>query len=88
MTLLVLGDGSIRSVYGEAIELAALGDVRLRRAGHLEPDSGGQWWADLTAVNGPVLGPFERRSDALTAESRWLDEHWLESGGASENTGG
>jgi hypothetical protein len=28
-------------------------------------------------VGGPVLGPFDRRSDALEAERDWLERHWL-----------
>ena len=28
-------------------------------------------------VGGPVLGPFDRRSEALEAERAWLEAHWL-----------
>lgn len=35
----------------------------------------GRWWADLTPVAGPVLGPFDSRAQALQAESDWLQEH-------------
>ena len=27
--------------------------------------------------SGPVLGPFDRRSEALAAEVAWLEQHWL-----------
>ena len=30
------------------------------------------WWADLTPVGGPVLGPFHERDVALAAELTWL----------------
>lgn len=30
------------------------------------------WWADLSPVNGPLLGPFLSRSSALEAEVEWL----------------
>jgi len=30
------------------------------------------WWADLTHVGGPVLGPFESRDMALDQEVKWL----------------
>lgn len=33
----------------------------------------GTWWADLTPVEGPVLGPFTKRSEALAAEAEWLE---------------
>ena len=41
-----------------------------RRASHVEPDADGRWWADLSPVAGPRLGPFEVRSAALDAEPR------------------
>jgi hypothetical protein len=49
--------------------------MSIRRASHVEPDDDGQWWADLSPVNGPHLGPFAKRSEALTAESSWLEQH-------------
>lgn len=33
------------------------------------------WWADLLPSNGPVLGPFESRQEALDAEVAWLRVH-------------
>ncbi len=60
-------------VYSEAIDLAALGTLSLRRGSHVEPDAEGQWWADLAPVRGPKLGPFAKRSEALRAEMEWLD---------------
>ena len=80
MNIVVAPDGTARCVYGEAVDLHALGDVEVRRASHVEPDGRGRWRADLSPVRGPVLGPFARRSDALAAEARWLDEHWLTPG--------
>jgi hypothetical protein len=46
----------------------------------VEPDDHGRWLADLTPVQGPCLGPFQRRSDALQAEAEWLAANWLVSG--------
>ena len=80
MDLIVDTGGVVRGVYAEAIDLARLGDMSIARASHVEPDAGGQWWADLAPVGGPRLGPFGRRSAALVAESHWLDEHWLAAG--------
>lgn len=31
--------------------------------------------ADLSPVGGPLLGPYQRRSEALAAEVQWLAEH-------------
>ena len=80
MNLLILPDGTARCVYGEAIDVAALGEPTVTRASHVEPDAQGQWRADLSPVGGPTLGPFARRSDALVAETEWLDRHWLGAG--------
>jgi hypothetical protein len=80
MELRILPGGIIRCIYGESLDLAALGSVQMLRASHVEPDAHGQWLADLGPVGGPRLGPFPRRSDALAAEVAWLTEHWLARG--------
>ena len=77
MKLLVLPDGTVRAIYDEAIDLGVLGRPTIARASHVEPDPEGRWRADLTPVGGPVLGPFDRRSEALMAEREWLEGHWL-----------
>jgi hypothetical protein len=77
MRLVVEPGGRVRCLYGEAVDLAALGVLAIRRASHVEPDSDGAWWADLAPLGGPRLGPFARRSLALDAEVAWLEEHWL-----------
>src|SRR5262249_4363500 len=65
MQLIVDPQGQVHCLYGETIDLAALGSVAIRRASHVEPDVDGRWWADLAPVGGPKLGPFDRRSGAL-----------------------
>jgi hypothetical protein len=77
MQLVIRSDGQIRCLYGEAIDLALLGQVSICRASHVEPDVDGNWLADLRLVEGPCLGPFAQRSRALAAEESWLVEHWL-----------
>jgi hypothetical protein len=77
MKLLVMPDGTVRAIYNESIELAVLGKPTITRASHVEPDDQGRWLADLKPVGGPVLGPFDRRSEALEAEHDWLERHWL-----------
>ena len=77
MELVVQPDGAVRCIYDEAINLSALGRVWIRRGSHVEPDQDGRWFADLDVVQGPRLGPFERRSDALAAERRWISNNWL-----------
>ncbi len=77
MKLLVQPDGTVLSIYQEAIDLSAIGHPTIARASHVEPTQEGLWQADLTPVGGPVLGPFGRRSEALQAELDWLENHWL-----------
>jgi hypothetical protein len=77
MQLIIEAGGGVRGIYGEEIDLAALGPARISRASHVEPDESGRWVADLSPVGGPVLGPFEKRSEALGAEVDWLVENWL-----------
>ena len=77
MELVVSPHGIVRCVYSEDLDLRALGMPQIRRASLVEPDNAGLWWADLSPVNGPTLGPFEHRGDALAAEVGWLSKHWL-----------
>ena len=77
MTLVVGPRGTVRCIYAEHLDLGAIGPLRISRASHVEPDEAGRWWADITPAGGPILGPFARRSDALAAERRWLDENLI-----------
>ncbi len=77
MDLIIDSGGTIRCLYGEAIDLRLLGTAVVRRASHVEPDERGAWWADLAPVDGPKLGPYPTRSRALAAENDWLLEHRL-----------
>lgn len=75
MILLIDPRGHVTCLYGEAIDLSALGELSLRRASHVEPDREGNWHADLSPVGGPRLGPCRLRSIALAAEAAWLEHH-------------
>jgi hypothetical protein len=77
MQLVVEPGGVVKAVYGEEIDLAALGSPMIRRASRVEPDQQGRWLADLSPVDGPTLGPFPSRSEALAAEHTWLETNWL-----------
>ena len=77
MKLVIEPTGRVRALYSEEIALDALGRAKIVRAGTVEPDPDGRWHADLRLLLGPVLGPFDRRSEALAAEVAWLEEHWL-----------
>ena len=77
MELLIERDGGVRCVYAEDIDLSQLGRLSIQRGSHVEPTADGQWTADLSPVDGPRLGPFSSRTDALAAEVSWLQENWL-----------
>jgi hypothetical protein len=79
--------GTCRCLYGEQIVLAAIGLVSIARASQVEPDEAGQWWAEMSPVAGPKLGPFALRSEALLAEVAWLEEHRLSPGQPPATTG-
>ena len=76
MQLVIGSQGEIRCLYGEAIDLHALGAMTIARGSHVEPTADGQWLVDLSPVDGPTLGPFLLRSQALQAEQAWLND-WL-----------
>jgi hypothetical protein len=77
MDLVVSNSGQVRCIYSDSIPLSHLGKLSITRASHVESNSVGQWMADLSPVDGPLLGPFEFRTDALAAEVDWLRKHWL-----------
>jgi hypothetical protein len=88
MQLLIDPSGNIRCLYGEMLDLTVLGHLAVRRASFVEPDICGNWFADLSPVSGPCLGPFVRRSEALEAERRWLEDNWLTSTPATASRAG
>ena len=75
MQLIVQTDGSVTCLYDETLALAALGQLSIQRASHVEPDATGQWYADI--IDGPTLGPYSLRSEALAAEREWLETNAL-----------
>ena len=83
VTLVITPAGALRFVYTDELRpLLEEGSARIDRASHVEPFPGAPygtcWAADLAPVGGPILGPYERRQDALAAERSWLYEHLAE----------
>ena len=71
--------GNADTIYTEAIDLASIGEQHIKRASHVEPNENGMWTADMSPSNGPILGPFDTRSEALDAEVNWLTENMFTS---------
>lgn len=51
------------------------GNKTIKRASHVEPDTKGEWWVQV--IQGPTLGPFTKRSEAIKAEIAWLETNRL-----------
>ena len=81
---IVIEGGTVRAVYSDALApvLEAIGSGDVTRVSNVEPYDGsggepfaarypGVWWT-AAMVDGPVLGPFKTRAEALTAELAWL----------------
>ena len=62
------------ATFDECPSHLASGKLQITQASHVAPDRDGFWWADMGQVEGPVLGPFSRRTEALQAERGWLLE--------------
>jgi hypothetical protein len=70
--------GTIKFIYEDDLRsLLQAGHTQVKRVSHVEPTSEGRWTADLSPINGPVLGPFELRNEALNAEIKYLTDHVL-----------
>lgn len=69
--------GVTKSVFDDRLDLRFLGSLDIRRGSHVEPTRSGNWTADLSPVGGPLLGPFNKRSEALATEVVWLQQNWL-----------
>jgi hypothetical protein len=66
MELVVDADGGVRCIYDEGLDLRALGKLTITRASHVEPNSDGNWWADMAPVGGRFWGPM------AAGRKRWL----------------
>lgn len=69
---IIVKNNTIKFVYDDNLTgLMNHGKSETKRASHVEPCDGG-WEVDLSPVNGPKFGPFNKRNDALKAEVDWL----------------
>lgn len=86
MKIKINPDGTAFLLYTEDIPIEELGKTNhIKRLFHVEPTPDNEWIAtvDLSSAFHPgalacvVLGPFEKRSDALAAEVEWIEENIL-----------
>ncbi len=77
MKIKVEPDGTVTHIYTEKLDLSKLGKATIKRASHVEPTKDNKWASDLSPVSGPVLGLFNKRSEALAAEVEWLEKNIL-----------
>lgn len=79
MKIKISPEGRITAIYTEDADLVGLmerlGSTSIRRASEVEPTPDNQWTADMKLMDGPVLGPFPQRSEALAAETAWLNDY-------------
>lgn len=73
--IVVLPDGSLQMIHDDDVSAQVFdaSEATVRRASHVEPECMA-WIADLSPVDGPLLGPFPTRREALEAEVAWLRE--------------
>lgn len=80
-TVHILADGTVNYIFYDDIKpLVDIGPTVINRASHVDPEmsvEGVKWYADLHPVDGPKLGPFDTREEAIVAEVKWLDENYL-----------
>lgn len=77
MIVRISPQGKLTFIYQEYLSLDSVGAASIRRGSHVEPDFNGRWLVDLSPVCGPTLGPFEWRSEAIQAETDWIETNRL-----------
>lgn len=71
--LVIHADGSVQFLYDDALRaFLEHGSPVICRASHIEPTLDARWSVDLSPLGGGILGPFENRQEALTAEAAWI----------------
>jgi len=78
-TIVIDTDGDLSFLYHDDLQpiMLTLGEATIKRASMVEPTDDGLWTADMGPSDGPVLGPFVTRAEALDAEEDWLHRNVL-----------
>ena len=70
---------NLQYIYDDELQfLEDIGAAVTKRASHVEPTDNGRWTADMLPSGGSVLGPFNTRAEALSAETAWLRSNVLQ----------
>jgi hypothetical protein len=75
INITVQGDRMEFIYNDDLVALLDEGDSTVRRVSHVEPscvEGKHGWTADMSPVDGPMLGPYDTRAEALAAEVAWL----------------
>lgn len=71
--IVVEPSGTIKLIYEDDLRgLLTNGKAEIKRVSHVEPTIDGRWEADLSPINGPILGPYDTRKEALESEVNYL----------------
>ncbi len=73
MEIVIKPNGVFMGIYSDQLDYGKLGRPQIRRASYVEPDETGRWYADMSPVDGPKLGPFCKRHEAIDAELEHLN---------------
>ena len=69
--------GTFSEVYYDDLpDLKAEWKAAIKRAIYVDVCEGG-WVADMSILDGPQLGPYRSRQDALDAEVDWIEEMYF-----------
>jgi hypothetical protein len=76
MEITILGSQMAFIYTDDLVDLLDEGVATIKRVSHVEPSpipgGGIGWTADMSPVDGKVLGPFVTRQEALDTEVAWL----------------
>ena len=80
LTIRIMPDGEVRSLYSEVAALHELGVARMERVTDVMWDREWQWWIPVLVSDGkPLTGHgFAHRADAVAAEVEVLNRMMLE----------
>lgn len=71
-------EGNLVFIFNDELAfLLDLGPATTQRVSEVEPTEANLWTADMGRIQGPVLGPFALRGQALEAEIEYLKERVL-----------